>query len=123
MQGPEDLFDTVKNDAISRLFARMICSEAAMVGRMPILRRQDELKVSLQFVGDGNDFITVRYGQRAAGQKIILKINDDQRFHWMSVHNVTLSEAKNLGSFLADPTNEIDQRCFAPLNMTAPFMR
>ena len=67
MRWPKDLFDTVKNDAITWLFARMVGRKAAMIGRMPILRRQDELKVSLQFVGDGNDFVTVRHGQRAAG--------------------------------------------------------
>ncbi len=39
----------------------------------------------------------------------------------MSRHNVILSEAKNLGSNQAINGNR--QRCFASLNMTAPFQR
>jgi hypothetical protein len=41
MRRPENLFDAVENDAFARLFARMIGCEAAMVWRMPILRRHD----------------------------------------------------------------------------------
>jgi NIPSNAP len=39
-------------------------------------------------------------------------------------HNVILSVAKNLGSILDQPSlKNIEQRCFASLNMTAQFMR
>jgi hypothetical protein len=31
----------------------------------------------------------MRHGQRAAGQKIILQINDDQRVHWMCLRATT----------------------------------
>jgi len=82
VHGPEDLFDSVENDAVARLLAGMICGEAAMVGRMPVLCRDDKFKVSLQFVGDGDDFITMWRGQRATGQEVILKVNDDQRLHF-----------------------------------------
>jgi hypothetical protein len=34
-------------------------------------------------------------------------------------HNVILSKAKNLGSILDPCPKRNDQRCFAPLNMTA----
>ncbi len=78
---PKDLLDSVKNDAITRFFAGMICGEAAVVRRMPVFGRDDEIKLSLQFVGEGNDFITVRHWQRPAWQKIILKINNDQCSH------------------------------------------
>src|SRR6266566_1842260 len=81
MHRPQDLFDAVEHDAITWFLARMICGKAAVIGRMPIFGRDDETKVSLQFVGYGNDFITVGHWQRAARQKIILKIDDDQRVH------------------------------------------
>src|SRR5262249_47927930 len=61
MHRPEDLFDSVKHDAITRLFALVICREAAVVAWMPIFGRDNKIKVSLQFVGEGNDFITVRH--------------------------------------------------------------
>src|SRR6266498_749099 len=82
---PQDLFDSVEHDAIPRFLALMICREAAVVGRMPILRRDDEIKVPLQFVGERDDFITVWHGQRATGQKVILKIDNDQYVHWLEV--------------------------------------
>ena len=59
---PKDLLNSVEDDAIPRLFARMICREAAVVGRMPIFGRNDDIKARLQFIGDRNDFITVRNG-------------------------------------------------------------
>ena len=39
----------------------MICREAAVIGRMPVLRGNDELKTPLQFIRQRDDFITVRY--------------------------------------------------------------
>jgi hypothetical protein len=77
MHRPEDLFDSVENDAIPRFFPRMICGEAAVIGRMPIFGRHDQIETSLHFIGNRNDFITVRHRQGAARQKIILKINED----------------------------------------------
>jgi len=55
----------------------MICREAAVVRRMPVLRSKNQIEPSLQFVGKWDDFITVRHRQRAARQKIILKIDND----------------------------------------------
>ena len=77
MHRPEDLFDTVENDAITRLLAFMVCSEAAVIGRMPIFGRDDEIEAPLQFICDWNDCITMRYRQAAARHKIILKIDKD----------------------------------------------
>jgi hypothetical protein len=81
MHRPEDLFNAVEHNAIARFFARMICGETTVIGRMPVLRCNDELKTPLHFICQRNDFITVRHRQRAARQKIILKINNDQRVH------------------------------------------
>ena len=44
MHRPEDLFDSVENDSITRLFACVICGKAAVIARMPILRRDDEIE-------------------------------------------------------------------------------
>jgi hypothetical protein len=77
MHRPENLFDAVENDAVARLFARMIGCEAAMIRRMPILRRHDSLKTFLQFIRDRNDFVAMRHSQGAARHEIILKINKD----------------------------------------------
>jgi cystathionine beta-lyase family protein involved in aluminum resistance len=77
MHRPENLFDAVENDAIARFFARVICGEAAVVGRVPIFGRDHEIKVSLQFICKRDDLITMRHCQRASRQKIILKIDED----------------------------------------------
>src|SRR6266576_6292633 len=81
MHRPEDLFDSVENDAIARLFAFVICSETAVVRWMPIFGRDDDIEASLQFICKRDDLITMRYRQGAARQKIILKIDKDQRVH------------------------------------------
>jgi hypothetical protein len=44
---------------------------------MPIFGRDDEIEASLQFICKRDDLITMRHGQGAAGQKIILKIDND----------------------------------------------
>jgi hypothetical protein len=59
----------------------MICREAAVIGRMPIFRGKNEFEFLLQFISNRDDFITVGHGQRASRQKIILKIDNDQRVH------------------------------------------
>src|SRR5262245_3478889 len=45
MHRPEDLFDSVEDDVITRLFALVICREAAVVERMPIFGGDDGIKV------------------------------------------------------------------------------
>jgi hypothetical protein len=55
----------------------MICGKTAMVCRMPIFGRDDEIEPSLQFIRKRDDLITMRYRQGAARQKIILKIDED----------------------------------------------
>ena len=47
MHRPKDLFDAVENDAITRFLVRMICSETAVVGWMPVLRGKNKLEASL----------------------------------------------------------------------------
>jgi len=71
----EDLFDSVEDDAITWFFAQMIFGKTAVVGRMPILGRDDEIEASLQFIRKRYDLITMRYRQGAARHEIILKID------------------------------------------------
>ena len=77
MHRPEYLFDSVEDDAITWFFARMIFGKTAVVGRMPILGRDDKIEASLQFICKRYDFVTMRHRQGAARQKIILKIDED----------------------------------------------
>ncbi len=58
-------------------FSLVVCGEAAVVGRMPIFGRDDEIEASLQFICKRDDLITMRHRQGAARQKIILKIDED----------------------------------------------
>jgi hypothetical protein len=71
------LFDSVENDAITRLLSLVVCGKAAVVGRMPIFGRDDKIEASLQFICKRYDLITIRHRQGAARQKIILKIDED----------------------------------------------
>jgi hypothetical protein len=77
MHRPKDLFDTVENDAIAGTFARVVCGKTAVIGRMPIFGRDDEIEASLHFICKRDDLITMRHRQGAARQKIILKIDKD----------------------------------------------
>src|SRR5215831_7326344 len=86
MHRPEDLFDSVENDPVARLFVWVICGKAAVIARMPILRRDDEIEAPLQFICKRDDLVTMRYCQGAARHEIILKIDEDQRtFHKWTV--------------------------------------
>ena len=77
MHRPEDLFDSVENDAIAGLFAPMISGETAVVGRVPVFGPNHLIEASLQFIRKRDDLITMRHRQGAARQKIILKIDED----------------------------------------------
>ena len=81
MDRPQDLFDAIEHDAVARFFAGMICRKTAVIGWMPIFRGEDEIESLLQFISNRNDFITMRHRQRAARQKIVLKIDNDQGVH------------------------------------------
>src|SRR6516164_8708415 len=75
VNGPENLFYAVKDDAVARFFPRMICRKAAVIARMPIFRGEDQVEMLLQFIGNRNDFVAMRHGQGAARQEIVLKID------------------------------------------------
>ena len=58
MHRPQYLFDAAEHDPITRLLPLVICREAAVVGRVPVLCRDDEIKASLQFVSERDYFMT-----------------------------------------------------------------
>ena len=81
MDRPEDLLQAVEFDDVARLLARVIGGEAAMVGRMPVLRCYDQVEVWLQPVHHGYHSISLRHRQRAAGNEIVLNIGKDESVH------------------------------------------
>src|SRR5437867_2138249 len=83
MHRPQNLFDAVENDALARFFAWVICGKTAVIRWVPVFCGNNQVETPLQFISDWNDFIAMRHGQRAAGQKIILKIDNDERIHWL----------------------------------------
>src|SRR6266404_4754125 len=83
---PERLRQTIQINLLEGLFARMICREAAVVSRMPILRRDHKRKNRLQLVRNRNYRVAVRDSQGAAGKEIVLDINQDERFHGNSMN-------------------------------------
>src|SRR5206468_1108242 len=60
--------------------AAMVGGEAAVIARMPVLRGDNDVEAAPadQLVGDGNDGIAFRHGERAAGDEIILQIDQDE---------------------------------------------
>jgi hypothetical protein len=113
MHRPEDLLDSVENDAIARLFARVICGKTAVIARMPILRRDDEIEAPLQFICNRNDLIAMRYRQGAARHKIVLKIDEDQR-----VHDAAILSRLSLGK----GEGRVRVRIFSPLYWKTPHL-
>ena len=63
----------------------MIRCETAVIRWMPVFRGKNQIKLPLQLIGKRDDLITVRHRQRATRQKIILKINNDERVHYVCI--------------------------------------
>ena len=68
-------------DHLIRLRAGMVRGEAAVLSRMPVLRRDYEVESPDHPARDGKRVIAVRDLQRAARQKVVLEINEDKRAH------------------------------------------
>ncbi len=52
--------------------------EAAVPGRVPVLRGHDQVEPVDEAVDDRHDGVAVRHGQRPAGQEVVLHVDDDQ---------------------------------------------
>src|SRR2546426_9827169 len=59
MHRPQNLLNSTEHNAVAGFFARMIGSKAAVIGWMPVLRSDNQLKVRLQLVGERNDFFAM----------------------------------------------------------------
>ncbi len=66
---------------LEHFFAWMTRCETAVICRMPILSRDHERECRLQFIRDWEHRVSVWYGQRAAGQEVVLNIHQYQCFH------------------------------------------
>src|ERR1044071_9336131 len=86
MRRPERLRQTIEVNLLEYFFAGMICREAAMVRRMPILRRDHKRKHRLQLVRNRNYRVAVRDSQGTAVEEVVLDINQDERFHGNSMN-------------------------------------
>ena len=48
---------------------------------MPVLRRHHEIESLLHAIRDRDHLVAARHGERAAGQEVVLQIDQDQRPH------------------------------------------
>ena len=58
--------------------AIVLAGKAAVIGRMPVLCRHDQIKPVDHVVRHRHNLISFRNGQCAAGQKVVLDINKDK---------------------------------------------
>ena len=86
MDRPQDLRQTVQIDDVARLAVLVMGREAAVIGRMPVLRRDDEIESLLHAIGDRDDLVTARHRESAARNKVILKIDEYERSHETTAH-------------------------------------
>src|SRR5687768_13772634 len=81
MNRPQRLWQTIQFDLFIDLLSRMTFCETAVIGRMPILRGDHQRELRLKLIRDRNDLISLRHGERAAREKVVLNIYQDQCFH------------------------------------------
>jgi hypothetical protein len=61
--------------------AGMLNREAAVVDGVPVLRRDHPIEAADEAVGHRDDGVTGSDGEGAAGQEIVLKVDEDERTH------------------------------------------
>ena len=81
MHRPQRLRQAIQFNLLKYALSRMARREAAVVGRMPILRGDHQRERRLESVYDRDDLVALRHGERAAGQEVVLNINQNQCFH------------------------------------------
>src|SRR5690606_11723858 len=79
--GPQNLFQSLKCSLVKRLFALVLGSETLVVGRMPVLRCNNQLELFGQLVYYGNDLLTVTDFEFSSGDKVVLNVYDNERTH------------------------------------------
>ena len=81
MGGPEHLGESGEFDGLADFFAGMVAGKAAVVGGMPVLGGHDMVVVREEFVDDGDEFVPSADAEGSAGEEVILKVDDEERFH------------------------------------------
>ena len=56
-------------------------SEAAMVGGVPVLGRDDAVKAPREAVGDGHHRVSVGHGESPTGEEVVLEVDEDEGAH------------------------------------------
>jgi len=79
--GPEQLFQTVQPDRLAGAMSRMLAGKAGMSGRMPVFAGHHQIVSGHPAIGAGDDLITLGYGQGAAGQEILLEVDQQEGLH------------------------------------------
>jgi hypothetical protein len=77
MHRPKHLLQPIEVDDIADFSAGMLGREASMSGWMPILRGHDEITAIHHSIGHRDHLIPGGHGKCAAGEEIILDIDED----------------------------------------------
>ena len=81
MHRPEHLRQAGQLDLLARRAARMVGGEAAVIGRMPVLRGHDEVERRLKRLIAGTTSSPCGHRQGPAGAEVVLHIDDNQGDH------------------------------------------
>lgn len=81
MLRPQDLRQAVQIDNFADRVSKMIGRETSVIGRVPILRSHDEIEGLLELIDDRDDAVALRNGESAAGDEVVLNIDQDECFH------------------------------------------
>src|ERR1700722_16801100 len=78
MVGPQHLLTISRRNAFERLPARMRGGKRRMATRMPVLGQHHIAESRGHPVDDRHHLVAARYGERAAGAKIVLHVHHDE---------------------------------------------
>src|SRR5690606_29414751 len=76
--GPKRLWTVRHLDGAERIGARMRRGKAGVASRVPVLRQDHMVELADQAINQRHDLVAAIYGERAAGAKIVLQVDDDQ---------------------------------------------
>ena len=79
--GPEHLREACEFDGVADFFAGMVAGEAAVIGGVPILGGDDVVVVGEKFVDEGHEFVASGDAEGAAGEEVVLEVDDEECFH------------------------------------------
>jgi hypothetical protein len=59
----------------------MILRKTAVLSRMPVLRRYDQIKVRHESIHHRYNLISTWHRERTAGHEVVLDVDEEQGFH------------------------------------------